>query len=425
MGGVAKTVRRWLTPPKWIRRAVAFGGRDWVKEYEIGPKLAAAAAAAATGNPYIGAGIGTLIHGTTGIGKALAEGRPWYKGALEGGTAGFAAGVSGGWLGGKMGLGIPGAYKIAPFGSTPIKGGGWLKGGQIFNRLGEVVGTYIPGTEAQMAAKLAYGIPMAGGGVVGAPKVGLSKIGLKYTPTGIYKGTFAFEPGVAEAINRAGGITWEKMIGPALAVGSAAASLGAKAPEFEASTLEERLAQARKSVLAKYMGDEAAMKLPKVAAEEYLKQITTPLGELYPQEVDARWGRIEKQINQSWDSYEDAIKQRFAQVGGTGSRDEQQALAEARDMRTAELTQARREIEQDIFNTQIRIKQDALAKAAQQGYYDEKLAVELASLIGQDEALQMAVESQDYETFQKIMSQLFQLGGQISLEAFKDRVRMT
>lgn len=363
MGGFAKTVRRVLTPPKWARRMLTPpGGSDWIKEYEVGPKLAAFTAALATGNPFIGAGVGSMITGTTETGKALAEGRPWYEGTLKGGVEGFGIGGGGGFVGAKAGLPNIGTSAGVP---TP-----W-------------------------GARDKYGIP------INAPTYAEAT-----APGGV-----AGAPGTAKAA----GIDYSKMIGPALATGAGALSIGATPPEFEVSTAAERLEKARESVLAKYMGDESAQLLPKVAAAEYLKQIQTPLGELYPVERDARWGRVQPLINKSWDDYESAINAKYAHARGTGSSEHKKELQDARRLRTQELSQSRQEIEQGAFEMQVKIKQDALMRAAQQGQFDEKLALEMAKLIGEEETLAMSMEMQDYDTFQRVMGQIMSIGYEMAM----------
>jgi hypothetical protein len=215
--------------------------------------------------------------------------------------------------------------------------------------------------------------------------------------------------GAVEA-TRTAGAPGGMNIGNLLAAGAGAASLAAEPPELDITETGDKMARARESVMTKYLGEEAAAQLPSVVSENYLDMITKPIGELYPVEKDARWGRLEKEITDSYDDYEDAINQQFAQAGGSGSSDHREAIRNARADRAAELSQSRNELEQDMFDTQIKIKQDALMRAAEQGQFDDALAFELARLIGEEEELNRALAMDDYDTFQRVMGMIMAMG---------------
>ena len=79
MGGFAQGLRRVLTPPKAVRRMFTPPGtRDWIKEFEVGPKLAALGASAIPGvGPFIGAGIGAMTLATTEVRLLQKVGEVW------------------------------------------------------------------------------------------------------------------------------------------------------------------------------------------------------------------------------------------------------------------------------------------------------------------------------------------------------------
>lgn len=328
-------------------------------------------------NPWLGAGIGAATAGLTG----------W-------GTQALAANSTANAL-------ASGASKAA--GMVSIGGGGMPSGASVYSGLTpEFNNAYNLGSNA---SALNWSMPSAGvaqnlaSGITPPTSTGIMGGGDQGTNTG--KSSTGFDIGKGLKVL---GIT------PAGAL-AAGASLLNPASDTEYHTASEKLTQARQTVLSKYLG-EAGAQLPTVIADQYLDMITKPIGELYPVETDARWGRAEQSINQSYDDYEKSITHNFAQAGGIGSSDYQKAMGEARRMRTQELSQTRQEIEQSLFNTQISMKQTAMQNAASQGQFDEKLAMELAGLIGQEDELVASIQSQDYERFQMVMGQIMAIGYQ-------------
>ena len=330
--------------------------------------------------PLKGAGLGDI-----GWGAATGYGKGMMGAGIQGGIAGMGTGSAAqnaGYASAAQGA-APAGMGI---GSGTATGSALAAGGSGIG----AGGSFMQGAGLSMSN---YGFNPAmskfWGGVTGGGEVA-NKSGSMYLP----------------GVNESGGMNW---IGPALAGAGAIGSMAAKRPEFTYYDSTERMEMAKKSIMSKYLG-EAGAKLPGVVAEEYLKQIQTPLGELYPVEKDARWGRVEGAINKSYDDYEKSIQHQFSQAGGVGSKDYQQTIARAKADRAKELSQSRQEIEASAYKTQVEIKQNALLQGAQQGQWDEKLAMELATALGKDQELTMAFEGQDYEAFQNLMSQLMSAG---------------
>jgi len=304
-------------------------------------------------------------------------------GALTGAGKGYAGQYIGSMAGGA-GVGMPNQ----PL--APVRGAENLGTVNAVNQAFGVPAGTMPGSAGSLLA--------AGGGTVANAPWGA----MFNTAQMTNKAGNMWIPGVGEG----SAMNW---VGPALAASGAIGSMTAQRPEYTYYDSAERMEQAKKSIMSKYLG-EAGAKLPGVVAEEYLKQIQTPLGELYPVEKDARWGRVEGAINKSYDDYEKSIQHQFSQAGGIGSKDYQDTIARAKADRAKELSQSRQEIEASAYKTQVEIKQNALLQGAQQGQWDEKLAMELATALGKDQELTMAFEGQDYEAFQNLMSQLMNAG---------------
>jgi len=338
-----------------------------------------------------------------------AAGQPEVEGA---GWGDVAWGAATGYGKGMMGSGIQGGWAGAGSGSAA------QQAGYVGAAKGTAAGaTYGVGSGTATGSALA-----AGGQGYGAGGSFMQGAGLSMSRYGFNPAMSKFWGGVAggggeQVTNKSGGMGFSGVgegstmnwVGPMLAAGGAIGSMTAQRPEFTYYDSTERMEMAKKSIMSKYLG-EAGAKLPGVVAEEYLKQIQTPLGELYPVEKDARWGRVEGAINKSYDDYEKSIQHQFSQAGGVGSKDYQQTIARAKADRAKELSQSRQEIEASAYKTQVEIKQNALLQGAQQGQWDEKLAMELATALGKDQELTMAFESQDYEAFQNLMSQLMNAG---------------
>jgi hypothetical protein len=382
------------------------GTKDWIKEYEVGPKLAAFTAGLPLG-PYVGAGVGSMILGTTESAKAMAEGRPWYKGAIPGMTQGFGIGGGGGYFGAKAGVpaiaGVPKSTLPLPWGAKRIPGGpavgggeayfpegGYLKGGQMFDKAGNAIEgwRYAPGKEATVLSAL-------------------EKARTGADVASILSGGGA---GVTAETGRGEGVS--RLLGPALAGGAGIASLTKEAPEFDYATATERFEGARDSMIQKYLG-EAGLQLPRAVREQYLDLATQPMGEMgevWKNWVEPQWNSMQDMIGKSWDDYDKAIDEQFAQAGGTGSSDHLKAKEEARASRTEELSQARQELYGRAFREQLNVKLDALQRAASQGQFDMSIALELAKLGERDQELLMSIESQNYDQFQDIMGKIMSMG---------------
>jgi len=316
----------------------------------------------------------------------------------------------------SIGLGALSGYAAGNIGSG-IKGAMSMGGGIPGSQAG-----FEAASRATAPAGLGIGSGTAAGSARAAAMSGL-KTGL--TSYGINKGlhdwwtrggttnTAAGAAGGAGGAAGAGGLTGGQKLGGLLATGAGIASLAAKPPTTTIGTSPENLEEARRSVLSKYMGD-AAEQIPEAVASSYLDMIQKPIGELYPVEKDARWGRIEKHINESYDDYEKAIQARYAQAGGLNSSDYKEEIRKAKQDRTKELSQSRAELEQSLFDTQIAMKKDALVRSMENNKFDEKLAYDLAGLIRQDDQLRVAIDRQDYDQFQNIMAQIMSIGANMA-----------
>lgn len=404
---VFKPIQTLFTSPKRLfRSGTKIGKSNWIADWAVPMILGAAGlGGAATGQPWwlaMPAGYGAWRSGQ----QAGGPGGPAYTpgGMAAGAVTGLAKGMVGGALGAgasatSAGAGSPwkrigwgakqywGGVTGQPFTPAPTTGPGWA--GDISGIPGEAPG-------AQFGAETMARLPVAPGvggmpGIPGGPETGITGMTSPTAPVGWMDKMRQF------------GIT------PAGAL-AAGASLLARPPETEYTPTSEAVEQARQTIMEKYLGSEAAMQLPGAVSEEYYKMITTPLGQLWPIEKDAGWARTQKLVNESYDRAVEGIKESFAQAQGVGSSDYYEAINEAERNRVWELDVGKQQVEQSYFEQHVKVKQDALMGAAQQGQIDETIMFELAKLIKQDDALERAGVEQDYDTFQRIMGMIMAMG---------------
>ena len=392
-----------FTPPKskspWAAMTQGSSG-GWAKPMEAwGPAFTTAAGFIPGIGPLISAGMGAA--GMAGVGGF--QGTDYGMSNIGSTLLGAGMGYGLGHLGKGIGSGVQNMFSAGNAGNqagyqATLAG---MNGGA-----GMFAGT---GTAAGSAA--------ASSGGMGA--AGLFGQGFMNSPIGKFAGRTA--SGVGNMFGGAGsgggagtagasglfGGGSNNLLGAATMLGGAAGMFGAEQPEYEYSNAQERYDDAMSTVVGKYMG-EGGMALPKRAQEEYLDMINTPFGELYQKwdQDDAMSGQLKTTLDRTYDDYDEQINAAFAQSGGIGSSDHRKALDESRRLRGEELRVGTQQLQQFKFQEAVKVKQDALVHAMQQGQWNNDVAMQLAGLTGQDQQLEMALASQDYDGFQDVMGKI-------------------
>ncbi len=165
------------------------------------------------------------------------------------------------------------------------------------------------------------------------------------------------------------------------------------------------------SAARQFLGDQgyAALKTP--TQNTLLNYVNTPIADLQTQFTANNQRTLDK-INSAYDNQKNQLVHQFAQAGQNmaNSSDLQNRVSELEQKRVNDITLAQQELTDQALTHAINVKQDALSKALQQGQYDSNLAMDLAKITGQDQALQYSIERGNYEDFQNIMANLLAQG---------------
>jgi len=172
-------------------------------------------------------------------------------------------------------------------------------------------------------------------------------------------------------------------------------------PGPEISGVGENLASAQEFV-SKY-GLEG---MPSYARDEMRKWIEQPLSEVYPAEIDARFARTERALTDKWDKYRDSRMRAYTSTGQVDSEDWRNEQAQIEQMRAEEMNITRQEIESEVMDKGIQMKQFAITSMAQNGQFEASAAFEVAKMIGQQDQLEYAIAQQDYTRFQEVMAKI-------------------
>jgi len=119
-----------------------------------------------------------------------------------------------------------------------------------------------------------------------------------------------------------------------------------------------------------------------------------------------------RRINDAFDRQRQTLERRFASAGQNirTSSDLRDAVADLEENRVTSLSEAQQELTNDNLARGIQAKQFALSQGLQQNQFNDALAFELAGLLGDEEALRIAIEQGNFEAFQEILANILQIG---------------
>lgn len=148
-----------------------------------------------------------------------------------------------------------------------------------------------------------------------------------------------------------------------------------------------------------------------VGQAELNKYVSTPLADL-SKEFSFNNVSVIDSINKSFDKQKQNIITQAAGLGQNvvNSSDVQKQLADLEAERTKQITLANEDLANLNLQNAIQAKQFALSQQFNNNVYDDKLAMELAALIGQDQQLDYSIKNNDYQTFQQIIAKILTLG---------------
>ena len=190
--------------------------------------------------------------------------------------------------------------------------------------------------------------------------------------------------------------------------GLGALSLGAKALGPQAPKGINFDPKKEFGVLREFLGDQA---LPAATEKELITLVNTPLKDLTTQ-LSFQSDKTFRRINDSFDRQIQGIKRQFTQAGQntTNSGDVRNEIARIEQMRSETLGEAEQELANENLSRGIQAKQFALTKSIEQSNFDDNLALELADAMGQKAAYEAAIQQNDSNKFQEIMSGILTLG---------------
>ena len=224
-----------------------------------------------------------------------------------------------------------------------------------------------------------------GGGIIG-PKIGGAGEGANFSGF----------------LNSEVGKNLSKM-GTAGAISSVASGFGPKQPTTAAIDPVSDF-----TTLRSFLGD---TKLPAATEQELIKYVNTPLADIV-KEQSFQSDKTFRKINDSYDRQAANLNRQFAQAGQNvrNSSDLRDELGRLEKDRATSLAEAEQEISNQNLVNAIQAKQFALSASLEKNQWDNTRAYELADLIGKKEALDIAIQQDNYDDFQDIVSQLLQIG---------------
>jgi hypothetical protein len=156
------------------------------------------------------------------------------------------------------------------------------------------------------------------------------------------------------------------------------------------------------------LGDQA---LPQATEAELLKFVNTPLEDL-TNEFSFQSDKVFRRINESFDRRIAGIDRRGADFGQSRrtSSDLRNEVAKAERERTVALAEAQQEINNANTTRAIQAKQFAFTEGLKKGRFDSEVAFDLANVIGRKAQLEAALEQENVNDFQEIMSEILQIG---------------
>ena len=323
---------------------------------------------------------GLLGGGATGAGLTATgaagsfAAAPFVAGALPA-AGGFFSGAGSTLLGGAIGAGIGGA-----------RGGlsGALKGGALGLGAGFGAGQFASGfgsTAGTLGQRLAGGAKSLFG-AIGAPG---SKTGFSLSSLG------------QSALGK---------IGIPLAAGALTKAFGPQAPTAQDFAGPNPL-DAYKNIKT-YVGDSA---LQGATGQELNRLVSTPLKDLAGT-YNFGNDRTIRRLNEAFDKQIGDIKRQSANMGQSAfnSSDVRNRIDEIERNRATAIAETEQELANFTTVQAIQAKQQALTEALQQNQFDDRIAFELADLIGKREFLEAAIRQGNVEDFQTIMAEILQIG---------------
>ena len=192
-------------------------------------------------------------------------------------------------------------------------------------------------------------------------------------------------------------------MGTAGAISSVASGFGPKQPTTAAIDPVGDF-----TTLRGFLGD---TKLPAATEKELIKYVNTPLEDIV-KEQSFESDKTFRKINDSYDRQETSLYRQFAQAGQNvrNSSDLRVELSKLGKERTTSLAEAQQEISNQNLVNAIQAKQFAFSASLEKNQWDNTRAYELADLIGKREALDIAIQQDNYDDFQDIISQLLLIG---------------
>lgn len=189
-----------------------------------------------------------------------------------------------------------------------------------------------------------------------------------------------------------------------LATGVGALGLfGSKAPAYDAASPIENY-----KTTSQYLGPNA---LTAPTENQLNSYISTPIEDL-AKTFTGTSTRVKDAINQAYDNQKQGLVHQFAQAGQNmaNSSELQDKVSQLEQKRSTDLSNAELEVQNAGIGQAIQVKQQALSQGMQAGQFNQALAMQLATLTGDQQNLQYAIANNDYQSFQQIMGKLLTMG---------------
>ncbi len=147
------------------------------------------------------------------------------------------------------------------------------------------------------------------------------------------------------------------------------------------------------------------------AGQQNLDYVNTPIADLQKQFTGNNQRTLDT-INTAYDNQKAQLIHQYAQAGQNiaNSSEAQDKVSQLEQKRTNDLTLAQQELTDQALGQAIQVKQSALSSSMQAGQWNQSVAMQLASLTGDQQNLQYAIANNDYESFQQIMGKLMTMG---------------
>lgn len=354
----------------------------------IGGGIGGAAGAAATGdNPLVSGALGAL--GGAGIGQVV---------------GGLSAGVASAAGGSALSSNVPavgqGAFNAAKAGI-----------GTTFSPVTQSAG--LAGQVGAFNAVNAGASSLAGASGLNNSAVTNGGQGFSANGTPATGAATAANPGnsiIGSLGNSVGNAIGSNPLGTAASLAGAAGVFGSTAPQPSSVTPGENY-----SALNTFLGStpqgSANNSLSLASTNANTDIVNTSIPDLQKQFTGNNQRTLDT-INTAYDNQKQSLVHQYAQAGQnfTNSSELQQKVDQLEQKRTNDLTLAQQELQDQALGQAVQVKQTALSQGMQAGQFNQGLAMQLASLTGDQQNLQYAIANNDYTSFQQIMGKLLTMG---------------